>query len=130
MKFEKVLIILGLVLVAVGFWGIKRATLVETPVTVSQTFQVTQKVENDSVVATLSAKRGDTALSLLESSHKITVKKYSFGSLVESVDGLANGTDKKYWVYYVNGKTADVGADQYKLQPGDVVEWKFETEKQ
>lgn len=129
MKFKKVLIILGLVFVVVGFWGTKRATPVEAPVTVSRTFQVTEKVGEDSV-ATPSAKKGDTALSLLENSHKIVVKKYSFGSLVESIDGVINGTDKKYWIYYVNGKTAEVGADQYKLQQGDVVEWKFETEKQ
>lgn len=55
----------------------------------------------------------------------IEVKTESFGSYVDSLDGLKGGTDGKYWLYSVNGKEAAVGADQYKLAEGDVAEWRF-----
>ena len=55
----------------------------------------------------------------------IEIKTSDFGSYVDSLDGLKGGTDGKYWMYSVNGKTAEVGADQYKLAEGDVAEWKF-----
>lgn len=50
-----------------------------------------------------------------------------FGVFVEEINGVKNGDKKNfYWMYYVNGESASVGASQYTLQSGDVIEWKFE----
>lgn len=75
-------------------------------------------------------KKDGTALEQLqkaadENNIPLGIKTESFGSYVDSLDGLKGGTDGKYWMYSVNGKTAEVGADQYKLAEGDVVEWRF-----
>jgi len=46
---------------------------------------------------------------------------------VGAINGVANDPNKKtYWMYYVNGEHATVGADKYVLRDGDHVEWKYE----
>ena len=77
------------------------------------------KMEKDSTaLGQLQKAAGDNNIPL-------EIKTESFGSYVDSLDGLKGGTDGKYWMYSVNGKEASVGADQYKLAEGDVAEWKF-----
>lgn len=51
---------------------------------------------------------------------------YSFGVFVESIDGIKNGDDGKYWQYYINNVLGDVAADKKILKEGDNVEWRFE----
>lgn len=51
------------------------------------------------------------------------------GYIVESVGGLKNGADGKYWQFWVNGQYSNVGASSYVIRPGDVVEWKFTNEQ-
>lgn len=41
---------------------------------------------------------------------------------VNAINGLWNN-QTNYWEYSVNGQMASVGADQYKLNNGDQVEW-------
>lgn len=55
----------------------------------------------------------------------LKIKQYETGILVESIGGVKNGQDKKYWLYYVNGKMPMVSVDKNKLNPGDKVEFKF-----
>src|SRR3990167_986508 len=77
------------------------------------------KMEKDSTaLGQLQKAAGDNNIPL-------EIKTESFGSYVDSLDGLKGGTDGKYWMYSVNGKEASVGADQYKLAEGDVAEWRF-----
>lgn len=58
---------------------------------------------------------------------KIETKEYKdMGVLVESIDGIKNGTDNKYWQYWVNGELPMVAADKQGVKGGDEVEWKFE----
>ena len=51
---------------------------------------------------------------------------YSFGVFIESIVGIKNGDDGKYWQYYINGTLGDVAADKKELKAGDKVEWRFE----
>ena len=51
---------------------------------------------------------------------------YSFGVFVESVAGIKNGDDGKYWQYYINDTLGEVAADKKVLEGGDKVEWRFE----
>lgn len=51
---------------------------------------------------------------------------YEFGVFVESIGGIKNGDDGKYWQYYINDTLGDVAADKKVLKSGDVVEWRFE----
>lgn len=89
-------------------------------------------VDYDSLKASVSGEvkvnRGETALVGLKKSHEVETKHYSFGDLVEVIDGVSGG-DGKYWIYYVNGKSAKVGASQYVLKTGDKILWRLEAEK-
>ncbi|MEK7104016.1 MAG: DUF4430 domain-containing protein [Patescibacteria group bacterium] len=57
----------------------------------------------------------------------ITYKNYpEMGILVESIGGMVNGQDNKYWQYWVNDILGEVAADKKFLKSGDKVEWKFD----
>ena len=47
------------------------------------------------------------------------------GVLVESIDGTYNGTDDKYWQYWVNGELPMKAADKKEVKEGDEIEWRF-----
>ena len=49
------------------------------------------------------------------------------GRFVQDIDGLAGkGPGGRVdWFYFVNGLEADVGAAEYELSPGDVVQWDY-----
>jgi hypothetical protein len=54
----------------------------------------------------------------------LVTKQYSFGTMVESIAGLKN-TKSQAWIYFINGQSANVGADSYKPESGDIIEWKY-----
>jgi hypothetical protein len=56
---------------------------------------------------------------------KVETKQSSYGTLVNSINGVVNGTDGKYWLFYVDGQMADRGADAYVTKGGETIEWKF-----
>lgn len=89
------------------------------------TVQQTSETEKNNEVITYKGVSDKTALEQLKSLHAVTTKTYSFGELVESIDGV-QGTGPKYWTFYVNGKMSDEGAGTYHMQPSDVIEWKLE----
>jgi hypothetical protein len=69
-------------------------------------------------------RESDTVMRFLQSAAKVTTR-YG-GGFVQSIDGLAgNQTAERDWFYYVNGSEASVGAADYKLSPGDAVQWDY-----
>ena len=72
-----------------------------------------------------------TVFSLLEElsekeNFKIEFTVYSgMGVFVESINGLNNGTENKYWQYWVNEELSMTAADKKKVKSGDKIEWKF-----
>jgi hypothetical protein len=79
----------------------------------------------DSKIRTSDYIASQSALAQLQSSGvPISIKSYSFGTLVESINTVKNTKDKS-WIYFVNGASASVGADKYILSPGDTIEWKY-----
>lgn len=85
----------------------------------------------------------DTALNLSEDKtvyeameemvkeNKISVEFKQFsglGAFVQSIDGLAP-QDNQYWIYYLNGKIANVGISLTKLKNDDVITWRYEAGK-
>ena len=45
--------------------------------------------------------------------------------LVESINGIANGTEGRFWFYYVNEQPGQIAASEHETSPGDRVEWLF-----
>lgn len=130
-KLLLLLISLGIILGTLGAWGnLGRKTnpgpkvLVEQPVKP----QVMVAIENGETKteATVSAKTAYEALELLAKTKNLTLKtkQYDFGVFVEGIGGVENNKDKS-WIYFVNGKSADVAADKDNLKEGDKVEWKY-----
>ncbi|MEA2423039.1 MAG: hypothetical protein QOF55_2138 [Thermoleophilaceae bacterium] len=69
-----------------------------------------------------SIRDSDTVMRFLEASHRVTTR--FGGGFVQSIDGLAGSqAAERDWFYYVNGSEASVGAADFKLSPGDVVQW-------
>jgi hypothetical protein len=66
----------------------------------------------------------DTVMRFLQAGHKVTTR--FGGGFVQSIDGLAGNQAASHdWFYYVNGSEASVGAADYTLSPGDVVQWDY-----
>ena len=79
----------------------------------------------------ISFSKDSTVFSLLEElsareNFKIEFTVYQeMGVLIKSIDGVENGTDNKYWQYWVNGELPMVAADRKEIKVGDKIEWKF-----
>ncbi|MGG5737955.1 MULTISPECIES: DUF4430 domain-containing protein [Bacillus cereus group] len=74
----------------------------------------------------VSIEDGETAFSLLQKvmGDKVTSENMSFGTYIKGIDGLMAGATSG-WLYDVNDKSAEVGADSYKLESGDVVAFRY-----
>jgi hypothetical protein len=70
--------------------------------------------------------QGKNALALLQTHAQVSVKSSSYGPYVDAINGVRGGTSGKYWMFYVNGKQASVGAGSYITKVGDFIEWKFQ----
>jgi uncharacterized protein DUF4430 len=69
-------------------------------------------------------RESDTVMRFLQSGHKVTTR--FGGGFVQSIDGLAGNQSAEHdWFFYVNGSEASVGAADYDLSPGDVVQWDY-----
>ena len=65
----------------------------------------------------------------LQSEEKIDFKTKNYsgmGEFVDEINGIKNA--QKYWIYYVNGKKANIGISNYKINQNDIVSWKYEKE--
>lgn len=47
--------------------------------------------------------------------------------LVDSINGIINGENNAYWQYWIDGELPMVGANNYKINNGQTVEWLFES---
>ena len=64
----------------------------------------------------------------MRTEEKINFKDKTYtgmGKFIYEINDVKN-IGSKNWIYYVNGKKAQVGVSDYKINPGDVVSWKFE----
>jgi hypothetical protein len=70
-------------------------------------------------------REGDTAMRLLQSEREV---EFAYGGgFVQSIHGLSGegSGGSRDWFYFVNGLEADVGAADYGLSRGDVVQWDY-----
>ena len=65
----------------------------------------------------------------LKQEGKINFKETNYigmGELITEINGI-QASGGKSWIYYVNGKQANVGVSNYKLKNGDIVSWQYQT---
>lgn len=93
------------------------------------TQNTTQQIEESQIndVITFNANPGTKVLDQLRAiNDSVVTVESEMGVYVDSINGLAGGTDGKYWSYYVDSQMATVGADQFVPEGGEVIEWKFQ----
>lgn len=62
---------------------------------------------------------GEILYDVMEENFDIEATEEGF---ITSIEGISqNEEEGKYWMYYVNGEMAEVGAQDYELEPGDEV---------
>ncbi|MBZ9572152.1 DUF4430 domain-containing protein [Patescibacteria group bacterium] len=62
-----------------------------------------------------------------ENNLEFSFKEYpNLGVFIESIDSFANDSKRNlWWQYWVNNEYVQVGAGDYQLKNGDLVEWKY-----
>lgn len=148
-------LVLGISLICFGFFAVKPKVIapeISLPVqnvteTVGTTSNITEKpsaantnkntnrnsinfsVYKKSLV--LNFTEGDSLEKVIRdasSKNLIDIKGTNFSGLgffVDEINGVKAGNGYS-WIYYVNGVKATVGVSSYKLQEGDLIEWKYE----
>ncbi len=106
--------------------GATGAVIVRTKPATAPHIAVVQPAKNQLQQLSYQGETGKNALALLKAHATVVTKNSSYGEYVVSVNGVGGGTSGKYWMFYVNGRQAQVGAGQYITKAGDVITWKFE----
>lgn len=118
-----------LVLLVVALIVRAPSTSTKLPVPVQLDQQSSPSAAENAAPETISynCEAGKSALELLRKkvADSLEVKTYSIGAMVESINGVKGGTGNKYWLYFVDGKSATVSADTYHCQDREPVEWRF-----
>lgn len=71
-------------------------------------------------------KKDENLQSYLEKNHKAVFEK---GMMTELEGVKQDPAKKQYWMYYVNGKMAEVGIGDYKVNVNEKIEFKFQEMK-
>lgn len=136
---QKKLVVWGLIIVVIGFFfgyiagqGNKTAnqlSVISYPSSVSLMFDY-----GDGMVRTYMDIAVTASTTVLDATKTLTereklefkAKDYGdMGSLVEQIGLKKNGSEGKYWQYWVNNVSSQVAADKLSVKAGDVIEWKF-----
>ncbi len=113
--------IIAVVVVIVGWTAtvqVQRNNATPTPVATAT------PTANPQLVS-VTASEGKTALASLKEQATVETKQFSFGEMVQSINGLV-ADDAHYWGFYVNGELASVGAGDYTAKSGDRIEFRYE----
>lgn len=119
---EQKKIVVGIVIAVI----IIAAVVYSTQNTGEGTIRATLIIENgDKITCEEKISVGSTVFDLM------TACNISFeedGGFVTSINGVSQDTAaNKYWMYYINGELAQVGAGTYIVQEGDEITWKLES---
>ncbi len=66
-----------------------------------------------------------TALQLLQMNNSVNATNSAYGAFVNCINDVCS-TNDYYWMYYVNGKAASVGAGSYLVKGNDTIEFRYE----
>lgn len=138
MNMKKVLYAVGIVLaLCIGIIGGYSYGVRQEPTVLGNDVQQSASIMfdfGDGRVKTYTAKFQfqDTAAFALtsqiarENSLAFDFKKYEgMGTLITQIGDKKNGENNKYWQYWVNNESPQIGADKYIVKAGSVIEWKF-----
>lgn len=70
-------------------------------------------------------KANTTALSLLEKNAEIKTSGSGKNVFVTTINGITANPKNQYWAFYINGKSATIGAGSYVTKDSDTITWKL-----
>ena len=83
---------------------------------------VTRECGKDELVPKTEVPAGQTAMQALD--RVADIETASGGKFVTEIEGVAQNEKKKLaWLFYLDGKMAEKGATEIRLEPGDVEWW-------
>ncbi len=92
------------------------------------------KINNEEYISEFSS--STTVYKLMQNLSASSVKPFMFsgkdygagmGYFVTEINEIKNDPQAgRYWIYYVNGESAQVGISNYIINQGDLIEWKYE----
>ncbi len=122
-----ILIIASLSLVSTGVITFEKPERNTESITVTLTIDTSENVfkyeiqtDNSTAFGVLEKARERTDLTFQADYNE----KYQ-SHIINSINEIES-TENKYWIFYINGKTASVGADQQYVEDGDIIKFKFE----
>lgn len=68
--------------------------------------------------------KGKTAFEVLEKTAVIEFTTSSYGKLVTSING-AKQANNQYWLYSIDEKPAEIGADSFLCQDREIILWEL-----
>jgi len=92
---------------------------VTTTLQINGTSYADNITEKMSVYDFMSKLRAEGKINFIEKNY------IGIGKFIKSINGVEN-SNSLVWIYYVNGVEAQIGISNYKINPGDVVSWKYE----
>ena len=93
-----------------------------SPVSISPTPTIVSESTNKINYPCLKGKNAFDSLS--DSGNKMEFQPSSLGKMITSINGIPQGNGK-YWQYSINNKYAEVGADAYQCQGGEIITWEL-----
>lgn len=134
-KFPLIILLLVIILFAVPALTRDNNTSQPTPSPLSQEVNNAEMIvteidfgDAEPVQITLE-ETSHTAFSALQKAveameYDLQTQQYDFGVMVQSINVYESSAEKA-WIYYVNGESGMIAADQMQLQPGDTVSWRY-----
>ncbi|OIP75379.1 MAG: hypothetical protein AUK07_01660 [Parcubacteria group bacterium CG2_30_36_21] len=138
MNYKKILLISGSVIFlgVILFFGsnflekVPQASLSE--ITQNKVLYIINKGNGEINEYQIEISQDSTVFSLLETlsqreKFELSSTFYKgMGVFVETIGTVKNGTEGKYWQYFINDKLGEVAADKKTIKEGDKIEWRFE----
>lgn len=123
---KRLLSILLLLAVAITFVGCKNNSATDSTTSKEYSLEATIELIEDGESfkkETLNFNEGEKLLDVMKRNLEVEEKD----GFITSIDGHMQDEDsKKYWLYTVNGKMAEVGANQFELRDRDEVVFTLE----
>lgn len=96
-------------------------------------YDIPLKIANQDIYQRIFLRNEVSGKTLYDSLFDLNVKtSYSekYDSIyVESINGVKNGDNDRYWEFYVNGRIGTTSVDKQILDKGDIIEWRLTEEK-
>jgi len=118
-------VIFAVMIGGVGWWYVASRNVGSD----SQVSEVVAQEQEDETIVSYAAVAGKNVLEQLqELNDTVVTQESTYGTYVDSINGLKGGDNGAYWIFFIDGEMASVGAGAYIAEGGELIEWKYQSE--